>query len=66
MTGVYAFITLKDHVTEPTDQIVQELKATVRQKIAAYAVPEIIQVGSCEPRQNVYNTKKPRALAEDA
>ena len=43
-TGVYAFVTLKEEVSEPIDQIIKELKVTVKEQIAAYAVPEMIQV----------------------
>ncbi|XP_030854852.1 acetyl-coenzyme A synthetase 2-like, mitochondrial [Strongylocentrotus purpuratus] len=42
--GVYAYVTLKDDVTESEGDIIKELKALVRQKIAAYAVPDIIQI----------------------
>ncbi len=48
--GVYAYVTLKDHVTEPEEQIVRELKDIVRKNIAAYAVPEMIQVSWAFPR----------------
>lgn len=41
---MYAFVILKDDVTESDEDIIKELKALVRQKIAAYAVPDIIQV----------------------
>ena len=44
LAGVYAYVTLKDDVTEPEGQIIQELKDIVKQKIAGYAVPEMIQV----------------------
>ena len=44
LAGVYAYVTLKDEITEPEDQIIQELKDIVKQKIAGYAVPEMIQV----------------------
>ena len=30
LTGVYAYITLKDDITEPEDQIIQELKDIVK------------------------------------
>ena len=42
--GVYAYITLKDHVTQPVDEIIGELKSLVKKQIAGYAVPEMIQV----------------------
>ena len=41
---MYAYVTLKDHVTEPEEQVIQELRDIVRKKIAGYAVPEMIQV----------------------
>ena len=43
-SGVYAYVTLKDGVTESHDQIRQELKDLVKKNIAGYAVPQIIQV----------------------
>ena len=46
LVGIYAYVTLKDDITEPQDQIIQELKDIVKQKIAGYAVPEMIQVRS--------------------
>ena len=42
--GVYAYITLKEHVTEPHEQIEAEMRAVVKQKIASYAVPDMMQV----------------------
>ena len=44
LTGVYAYVTLKMQLDEEPEQIIDELKSLVRSKIAAYAVPEIIQV----------------------
>ncbi|XP_072168945.1 acetyl-coenzyme A synthetase 2-like, mitochondrial [Diadema setosum] len=42
--GVYAYVTLKDDISESEEQIILELKAIVRKKIAGYAVPDIIQI----------------------
>lgn len=42
--GVYAYIILKEGVKEAEDDIIKELKDRVRQAIAAYAVPDKIQV----------------------
>jgi hypothetical protein len=44
--GIYAFVTLKEHVTEPLDQVLSELKHLVKTKIASYAVPEMMQVST--------------------
>ena len=45
--GIYAYVTLKDGCCTE-NQIEAELKAIVRQKIAAYALPDVIQViASC-------------------
>ena len=43
-TGVYAFITLKEHVTETEEQIKEEMRAHIKKKIAAYAMPDMMQV----------------------
>ncbi|XP_070578293.1 acetyl-coenzyme A synthetase 2-like, mitochondrial [Ptychodera flava] len=48
--GVYAYITLKEGVTEPEDQIMKELKELVKTQIASYAVPEMIQVAPGLPK----------------
>ena len=42
--GVYAFVTLKDKVTEKNADILIQLRKLVRNQLAAYAVPEKIQV----------------------
>ena len=41
--GIYAYVTLK-HGCDDDDKIITDLKMIVRQKIAAYAVPDLIQV----------------------
>ena len=43
--GVYAYVILKDHVEKSTDEIKRELRSTVKEQIASYAVPELMQVG---------------------
>nr|XP_006822135.1 PREDICTED: acetyl-coenzyme A synthetase 2-like, mitochondrial-like [Saccoglossus kowalevskii] len=49
--GVYAYVTLKDDIEgEPEEQIMEELKELVRQQIASYAVPEMIQVAPGLPK----------------
>jgi acetyl-CoA synthetase len=40
--GIYAYVTLKAGV-EPSDQLLAELKQTVRQQIGAIASPDVIQ-----------------------
>ncbi|XP_071834957.1 acetyl-coenzyme A synthetase 2-like, mitochondrial isoform X3 [Apostichopus japonicus] len=42
--GVYAYVILKDGITEPEDQIIEELKAMTKKKIAGYAVPEVVLI----------------------
>ena len=46
VTGVYAYVTLKEGVTESQEHIIQELRTLVKQHIASYAVPEMVQVGA--------------------
>ena len=41
--GVYAYVTLKDGYVADV-RIESELRGIVRQKIAAYAIPDVIQV----------------------
>ena len=41
--GVYAYVILKDGVS-PDSKTEADLRAIVRQKIAAYALPDVIQV----------------------
>lgn len=41
--GVYAYVILKDGV-QPDSKMESELRGIVRQKIAAYALPDVIQV----------------------
>ena len=42
--GIYAFTVLKDNVKEPEDQILTELKLSVAEGIAKFAVPDHILV----------------------
>lgn len=42
--GIYAYIILKENVTESEAEIEAEMRALVRKKIAAYAVPDLMQV----------------------
>jgi len=48
--GVYAYITLKEDVTEDPKTIISELKQSVRQQIAGYAVPEMVQIAPGLPK----------------
>ena len=41
---MYAYVTLKEGVTTDSDELMAELKKSVKDKIASYAVPEILQV----------------------
>ncbi|XP_071963736.1 acetyl-coenzyme A synthetase 2-like, mitochondrial isoform X1 [Antedon mediterranea] len=42
--GVYAYVILRDDVTQSHTEIVAELKAGVKKQIASYAVPDYIQI----------------------
>ena len=42
--GIYAFLSLKENVSESKEDIIKELKALVKSKIAAYAIPEYFLV----------------------
>ena len=41
---MYAYVTLKDNIAEPVDQIIGELKALVKKQIGGFAAPEMVQV----------------------
>ena len=43
-TGVYAYAILKDDATISPEDLRNDLKGIVRQKIGSFAVPEVIQV----------------------
>ena len=44
--GIYAYITLKEHdITESVEEIEADMRKMVRNHIAAYAVPDMMQVG---------------------
>lgn len=51
--GVYAYAILKDDATISAEDLRKDLKAIVRQKIGAFAVPEVIQVKSNNCRKLV-------------
>ena len=42
--GIFAFLSLKEHVTEPEDKIISKLKILVREEIAAFAIPDYFLV----------------------
>jgi len=48
--GVYAFVTLKDHIELSHGEIKKELKAMVKKSIGGFAVPELIQVSPGLPK----------------
>ncbi|XP_046545068.1 acetyl-coenzyme A synthetase 2-like, mitochondrial [Haliotis rubra] len=48
--GVYAYVTLKDEVKTSKKEICEQLKGIVKANIAAYAVPDVIQVTPGLPR----------------
>ena len=43
-SGIYAYITLKERVSLSDEEIENDLRQMVKEKIAAYAVPEMMQV----------------------
>ena len=48
--GVYAYVTLKEGVTQSPDEIVAELRAMVKQSIGGFAVPELVQIAPGLPK----------------
>lgn len=48
--GIYAYITLKENVTEDEAQLIKELKGMVKLKIAHYAIPHCFLVTSDLPK----------------
>jgi len=44
LSGIYAFITLKENVAKSTTDIITDLRVLVKNNIASYAIPDIIQV----------------------
>ena len=39
-TGVYAFVILKDGVTDPEEEIIRDLQQLVRTQIGGFAIPQ--------------------------
>lgn len=48
--GVYAYVILKEDVTQDEDELKQELKAMVKKAIGSHAVPEMIQISPGLPK----------------
>ncbi|KAK2141361.1 hypothetical protein LSH36_1111g01020 [Paralvinella palmiformis] len=48
--GIYAFITLKENVAKSTTDIITDLRVLVKNNIASYAIPDIIQVTKGLPK----------------
>ena len=48
--GVYAYVTLKEGVTQPRDEIIAELRAMVKKSIGSFAVPEIVAIAPGLPK----------------
>ncbi|XP_047133685.1 acetyl-coenzyme A synthetase 2-like, mitochondrial isoform X1 [Hydra vulgaris] len=48
--GVYAYVTLKENVTESEDAIKNELRLMVKKAIGGFAVPELIQISPGLPK----------------
>lgn len=44
LSGVYAYVTLKEEVQKTNEEITEELKALVKKQIGSFAVPECMQV----------------------
>jgi len=43
-SGIYAFVILKDGVTDSDEEMAQSLKKLVRKKIGSFAVPQLVMV----------------------
>ena len=43
-SGIYAYVVLKENVTEPESDIIKELKDSVKKNVASFAVPDRVQV----------------------
>lgn len=43
-SGIYAFVILKDGVTDSEEEMAQSLKKLVRKKIGSFAVPQLVMV----------------------
>ncbi|XP_071810457.1 acetyl-coenzyme A synthetase 2-like, mitochondrial [Asterias amurensis] len=48
--GIYAYVILREGVSESDEDIIKDLKILVRKKIAAYAVPDEIQITPGVPK----------------
>jgi acyl-coenzyme A synthetase/AMP-(fatty) acid ligase len=45
--GIFAYVTLKENVKLPEKELIEQLKALVKSKIAHYAIPHRILVNFC-------------------
>ena len=43
-SGIYAFVILKNDVTESGEEMAQSLKQLVKKKIGSFAVPQLVMV----------------------
>lgn len=43
-TGIYAFVVLKDGVTQTEDELVKDLRNNVKKRIASFAQPDFFLV----------------------
>lgn len=48
--GVYAYVTLKEGITQDPEEILKELRAMVKSSIGSFAVPELIQISPGLPK----------------
>ncbi len=48
--GIYAYVILREGVSQSDEDITKDLKILVRKKIAAYAVPDVIQITPGVPK----------------
>lgn len=46
-SGIYAYVTLKEHTTISPEQLRVDLRNTVKKRIGSFATPELIQVWYC-------------------
>ena len=62
--GLYAFVTLKDHV-EPSEELKKELALHVRKEIGPIAVPDKIQFAPGLPARSENHARILRKIAEN-
>ena len=64
-TGIYAYVTLKDGFAE-SENLLKELKLSVRSGVGPFAVPDVIQIGNLpKTRSGKIMRRILRAIAEN-